>query len=192
MDKKREIEYQNKLFEEAEEFRKFADDSLMKMKATEFKKMLEAQETLKKLKENKVAEELNQVKLQHQRVLMEVQEIFGRFQYLLKLISYFDDTVEQQTEQVDSKLCMPNHITKMVISERHPAGLEQVKQVNDYMEHVIRPYLAKRNHLNADIWIGGYERNRMKVANYNKRFTQLALLNHIVSMLHEKAVSSSA
>lgn len=190
LDKKREVEYQNKLFEESEEFRKFAEDALMKMKATEFKKMREAQERLKELKENKVAEELNQVKLQHQRVLMEVQEIFGRFQYLLKLISYFDDTVEQQTEQADSKLTMPIHIVNMVISERHPAGLEQVKQVNDYMELVVRPYLAKRNHLNADIWIRGYERNRMKVSNYNRRFTHLALLNHIVGILHEKAVSS--
>ncbi|XP_017865853.1 PREDICTED: uncharacterized protein LOC108615690 [Drosophila arizonae] len=187
LDKKREVEYQNKLFEESEEFRKFAEDALMKMKATEFKKMREAQDRLKELKENKVAEELNQVKLQHQRVLMEVQEIFGRFQYLLKLISYFDDTVEQQTEQADSKLTMPSHIVNMVISERHPAGLEQVKQVNDYMELVVRPYLAKRNHLNADIWIRGYERNRMKVSNYNRRFTHLALLNHIVGILHEKA-----
>ncbi|TDG51821.1 hypothetical protein AWZ03_001881 [Drosophila navojoa] len=187
LDKKREVEYQNKLFEESEEFRKFAEDALMKMKATEFKKMREAQERLKELKENKVSEELNQVKLQHQRVLMEVQEIFGRFQYLLKLISYFDDTVEQQTEQADSKLTRPSHIVDMVISERHPAGLEQVKQVNDYMELVVRPYLAKRNHLNADIWIKGYERNRMKVSNYNRRFTHLALLNHIVGILHEKA-----
>ncbi|EDW08761.1 uncharacterized protein LOC6578927 [Drosophila mojavensis] len=187
LDKKREVEYQNKLFEESEEFRKFAEDALMKMKATEFKKMREAQDRLKELKENKVAEELNQVKLQHQRVLMEVQEIFGRFQYLLKLISYFDDTVEQQTEQADSKLRMPSHIVNMVISERHPAGLEQVKQVNDYMELVVRPYLKKRNHLNADIWIRGYERNRMKVSNYNRRFTHLALLNHIVGILHEKA-----
>lgn len=135
-----------------------------------------------------MAEELNQVKLQHQRVLMEVQEVYGRFQYLLKLISYFDDTVEQQSEQVDPKLTMPEHIVSMDISERHPAGLEQVQQVKEYMEKVVQPYLDKRNHLNAEIWIKGYERNRMKVSNYNKRFTQLALLNHIVGMLHDKAV----
>ncbi|XP_034111673.1 uncharacterized protein LOC117572720 [Drosophila albomicans] len=187
LDRKREMEYQNKLYDDAQEFHKFADESLMKMKANEFKKMLEAQEKLKKLKENKVAEELNQVKLQHQRVLMEVQEVYGRFQYLLKLISYFDDTVEQQSEQLDPKLIMPEHIVNMEISERHPAGLEQVQQVKEYMEKVVKPYLEKRNHLNADIWIKGYERNRLKVSNYNKRFTQLALLNHIVGMLHDKA-----
>ncbi|XP_064544076.1 uncharacterized protein LOC135432346 [Drosophila montana] len=187
LDRKREMEHQNKLYQEAQEFHKLADDALKQMKANEFKKMLEAQENLKKLKENKVAEELNQVKLQHQRVLMEVQEIYGRFQYLLKLISYFDDTLEQQSEQLDNKLTMPEHIINMEISERHPAGLEQVQQVKEYMEHVVRPYLEKRNHLNADIWIKGYERNRLKVSNYNKRFTQLALLNHIVCILHDKA-----
>ncbi|EDW02748.1 GH19710 [Drosophila grimshawi] len=187
LDRRREVDHQNQLYREAQEFHKFAADSLMKMKANEFKKMLQAQENLKKLKENKVAEELNQVKLQHQRVLMEVQEIYGRFQYLLKLISYFDDTLEQQSEQVDIKLPMPQHIANMEISERHPAGLEQVRQVKQYMEQVIRPYLDKRNHLNAEIWIKGYERNRMKVSNYNKRFTQLALLNHIVGILHDKA-----
>lgn len=189
LDRKREVEHHNRLYQEAEAFHKLADNVLKQMKANEFKKMLEAQENLKKLKENKVAEELNQVKLQHQRVLMEVQEIYGRFQYLLKLISYFDDTLEQQSEQLDNKLTMPEHIINMEISERHPAGLEQVQQVKEYMEHVIRPYLEKRNHLNADIWIKGYERNRLKVSNYNKRFTQLALLNHIVCILHDKAVS---
>ncbi|ALC42411.1 CG30120, partial [Drosophila busckii] len=155
LDRKREVEHQNKLYEEAEEFHKFADESLKKMEANEFKKMMEAQENLKKLKENKVADELNQMKLQHQRVLMEVQEVYGRFQYLL--------------------------------NERKPAGLEQVQQVREYMEQIVRPYLAKRNHLNAEIWIKGYERNRLKVSNYNRRFTQLALLNHIVGILHDKA-----
>ncbi|XP_017836761.2 uncharacterized protein LOC108595984 [Drosophila busckii] len=187
LDRKREVEHQNKLYEEAEEFHKFADESLKKMEANEFKKMMEAQENLKKLKENKVADELNQMKLQHQRVLMEVQEVYGRFQYLLKLISYFDDTVEQQLDQLDSKLSLPKHIVCMEISERKPAGLEQVQQVREYMEQIVRPYLAKRNHLNAEIWIKGYERNRLKVSNYNRRFTQLALLNHIVGILHDKA-----
>lgn len=192
LDRKREVEYQNKLYEEAQEFHRFADECLMKMKANEFKKMLEAQEKLKMLKENKVAEELNQVKLEHQRVLMEVQEIYGRFQYLLKLISYFDDTLEQQSEQADVKLIMPEHIISMEISERHPAGLEQVRQVEEYMEKVVKPYLDKRSHLNAEIWIQGYERIRMRVSVYNKRFTQLALLNHVVGILHNKAVSGRA
>ncbi|XP_016957825.3 uncharacterized protein LOC108029848 [Drosophila biarmipes] len=190
LDRKREKEYQDSLYEKAEEFHKFAEDSLKKMESDEFKKMLEAQEKLKTLKESKLAEELNEVKLEHQRVLMEVQEVYGRFQYLLKLISYFDDTVEEeQTEGGDdsNRLVMPQEIVAMEITERHPAGLEQVRQVQNYMEKIVRPYLAKRNHLNADIWIRGYERNRLKVSNYNRRFTQLALLNHIVGILHDKS-----
>jgi len=190
LDRKREKEYQDSLYEKAEEFHKFAEESLKKMEAEEFKKMLEAQEKLKTLKESKLAEELNEVKLEHQRVLMEVQEVYGRFQYLLKLISYFDDTVEEeQTEGDDdsNKLVMPQEIVAMEITERRPAGLEQVRQVQNYMEKIVRPYLAKRNHLNADIWIRGYERNRLKVSNYNRRFTQLALLNHIVGILHDKS-----
>jgi len=190
LDRKREKEYQDSLYEKAEEFHKFAEESLKKMEAEEFKKMLEAQEKLKTLKESKLAEELNEVKLEHQRVLMEVQEVYGRFQYLLKLISYFDDTVEEeQTEEDDdsNKLVMPQEIVAMEITERRPAGLEQVRQVQNYMEKIVRPYLAKRNHLNADIWIRGYERNRLKVSNYNRRFTQLALLNHIVGILHDKS-----
>ncbi|EDV36414.1 uncharacterized protein Dana_GF11966 [Drosophila ananassae] len=189
LDRKREKEQQDQLYEKAEEFHKFAEDSLKKMEAEEFKKMLEAQEKLKKLKESKLAEELNEVKLEHQRVLMEVQEVYGRFQYLLKLISYFDDTVEEdQTDGSEGAdhLVMPKEIVAMVITERNPAGMEQVRQVQEYMEKVVRPYLAKRNHLNADIWIRGYERNRLKVSNYNRRFTQLAILNHIVDILHNK------
>ncbi|KAI8038788.1 uncharacterized protein LOC128254563 [Drosophila gunungcola] len=190
LDRKREKEYQDNLYEKAEEFHKFAEDSLKKMEAEEFKKMLEAQEKLKKLKESKLAEELNEVKLEHQRVLMEVQEVYGRFQYLLKLISYFDDTVEEEQtegEEDSGRLVMPQEIVAMEITERNPAGLEQVRQVQSYMEKIVRPYLAKRNHLNAEIWIRGYERNRLKVSNYNRRFTQLALLNHIVGILHYKS-----
>ncbi|XP_016984954.1 uncharacterized protein LOC108048660 [Drosophila rhopaloa] len=190
LDRKREKEYQDNLYEKAEEFHKFADDSLKKMEAEEFKKMLEAQEKLKILKESKLAEELNEVKLEHQRVLMEVQEVYGRFQYLLKLISYFDDTVEEdqtEGEEVSNKLIMPQEIVAMEITERHPAGLEQVRQIQNYMDKIVRPYLAKRNHLDAEIWIRGYERNRLKVSNYNRRFTQLALLNHIVGILHDKS-----
>ncbi|XP_017079246.1 uncharacterized protein LOC108113220 [Drosophila eugracilis] len=190
LDRKREKEYQDNLYEKAEEFHKFAEESLKKMEADEFKKMLEAQEKLKILKESKLADELNEVKLEHQRVLMEVQEVYGRFQYLLKLISYFDDTVEEDpTEGNDdcNRLNMPQEIAAMEITERHPAGLEHVRQVQNYMEKTVRPYLAKRNHLNAEIWIRGYERNRLKVSNYNRRFTQLALLNHIVGILHDKS-----
>ncbi|XP_068144120.1 trichohyalin [Drosophila tropicalis] len=190
LNRKREKEHQDKLYQKAEEFHKFADDALKKMEAEEFKKMLEAQQKLKALKENKVSEELSQVKLEHQRVLMEVQEVYGRFQYLLKLISYFDDTVEEEIanqEDEEKRLILPKEIVSMEISERQPAGLEQVQQVQDYMEGVVRPYLSKRHHLNAEIWIKGYERNRMKVSNYNRRFTQLALLNHIVGMLQDKA-----
>ncbi|XP_020815078.1 uncharacterized protein LOC110189371 [Drosophila serrata] len=185
LDRKREKEHQDSLYEKAEKFHKFAEDSLKKLEAEEFKKMLEAQEKLKALKESKVAEELNEVKLEHQRVLMEVQEVYGRFQYLLKLISYFDDTVEEEGES--NGLVMPPEIANMEITERHPAGLEQVRQVQAYMEKVVRPYLAKRNHLNAEIWIRGYERNRMKVSNYNRRFTHLAILNHIVGILHDRS-----
>ncbi|XP_030380963.1 uncharacterized protein LOC115628828 [Scaptodrosophila lebanonensis] len=190
LDKKREIEQQNQIYVDAQVFHKFAEESLKKMEAREFKKMLEAQEKLKKLKENKVAEELNQVKLEHQRVLMEVQEVYGRFQYMLKLISYFDDTIEQQQEDAEESsngLVMPKEIVSMEINERHPAGMAQVQQVQEYMDKVVRPYLAKRNHLNAEIWIKGYEKNRMKVSNYNRRFTQLALLNHLVGIIHHKA-----
>ncbi|XP_034651777.1 uncharacterized protein LOC117890816 [Drosophila subobscura] len=189
LDRKREKEHQDRLYEKADNFHKFAEESLKKMEAEEFKKMLQAQQKLKMLKENKVADELNEVKLEHQRVLMEVQEVYGRFQYLLKLISYFDDTVDELAEEGPERdrLTMPKEIVCMEISERHPAGLEQVQQVQSYMEKVVRPYLAKRNHLDADVWIRGYERNRLKVSNYNRRFTQLALLNHIVSILHDKA-----
>ncbi|XP_017031677.1 uncharacterized protein [Drosophila kikkawai] len=190
LDRKREKEQQDSLYKKAEEFHKFAEDSLKKMEAEEFQKMLEAQEKLKALKASKVAEELSEVKLEHQRVLMEVQEVYGRFQYLLKLISYFDDTVEE--EQVEEEgdgngLVMPPEIANMEITERHPAGLQQVRQIQAYMEKVVRPYLAKRNHLNAEIWIRGYERNRLKVSNYNRRFTHLAILNHIVGILHDRS-----
>lgn len=48
--------------------------------------MKQTQQELERLQKNKISEELKNEIAEHQRVLMEVQEIYGRFLFLLKLI----------------------------------------------------------------------------------------------------------
>lgn len=48
--------------------------------------MKQTQQELENLQQNKISEELKNEIAEHQRVLMEVQEIYGRFLFLLKLI----------------------------------------------------------------------------------------------------------
>ena len=64
----------------------FASDALSKMESNAFNEMKETQKHLEKLQESKINDELKVVMAEHQRVLMEVQEIYGRFLFLLKLI----------------------------------------------------------------------------------------------------------
>lgn len=62
------------------------EESLNKMEQNAFKEMKETQKELEKLKEFKFDDELNETKAKHQRVMMEVQQEYGRFLFLLKLI----------------------------------------------------------------------------------------------------------
>lgn len=72
---------------------------------------------------------------------------------------YFDeiiapeDIVDDKRESSGCKLPQPNEIVKLQINEKYPIGEKEVSSIVEYMDKVVRPYLAKRNHLNADIWL---------------------------------------
>ena len=50
-------------------------------------------------------------------------------------------------------LRLPVEVINLQISERNPIGEKEVTCIINYMNEIVRPYLAKRNHLNANIWM---------------------------------------
>ncbi|TMW43504.1 hypothetical protein DOY81_011414, partial [Sarcophaga bullata] len=110
---------------------------------------------------------------------------------------YFDEIIAQEDiEEVKKTMgCVlrpPEEVINLQISERNTIGEKEVLCIINYMNEVVRPYLAKRNHLNASIWIEGYERIRQKIFNYSWRFTNVALLNHIVVIVSDKSEKTIA
>ncbi|XP_075165246.1 uncharacterized protein LOC142237734 [Haematobia irritans] len=194
LEKQRESAQQEIVYQHITEFQEFALDALCKMESYAFKDMTDKQKQLLDLQTNKISEELKIVAAEHQRFLMEVQEVYAHFLFLLKLISYFDDIIapEDIEDNQDYKIPSPDNIVKLEINERNPVGQNIVHDITQFMDNIVRPYLAKRNHLNGDIWIKGYERTRQKIFNYNRRLTQVALLNHLVSVIHDKSVKTFA
>ncbi|XP_023291865.2 uncharacterized protein LOC111675349 [Lucilia cuprina] len=193
LEKQNEAAYQQHTYKRITEYQEFAADVLQKSESKTFNEMKKIQQQLENLQTNKISVELKKQIAEHQRVLMEVQEVYGRFLFLLKLIGYFDEIIapEDIADDVkDSKRCklpQPTGIVDLQINERNPIGEKEVASIINFMNHVVRPYLTKRNHLNADIWIKGYERTRQKIFNYNRRFSHLALLNHLVVIVHDKS-----
>ncbi|XP_013115189.2 uncharacterized protein LOC106092807 [Stomoxys calcitrans] len=190
LEKQRESVYQEKIYQHISEFQQFASNALYKMESNAFGHMTQVQKQLTDLQAININEELKAVAAEHQRFLMEVQEVYARFLFLLKLIGYFDEIIapEDIGDNLDEcKLPSPENIVRLEINERNPVGQSEVSNIIVFMDNIIKPYLEKRNHLNADIWIKGYERTRQKIFNYNRRFTQVALLNHLVSVIHDKS-----
>ncbi|XP_073812977.1 uncharacterized protein [Musca autumnalis] len=190
LEKEREKVLQEKAYQRISNFQEFALNALCKMESNAFKDMQLAQKQLQDLQKMKINIELRNIGADHQRILMEVQEVYARFLFLLKLISYFDDIISPEdidNDQEKGKLPLPENVVKLQINEKSPVGQSEVLNIITYMNNVVRPYLAKRNHLNANIWIKGYERTRHKIFNYNRRFSQVALLNHLVSVIHDKS-----
>ncbi|XP_065370414.1 uncharacterized protein LOC135962421 [Calliphora vicina] len=198
LEKQSEAAYQQRIFERITDYQEFAADALRKSESSVFSEMKKTQQQLENLQKNKISKELKNEIAEHQRVLMEVQEVYGRFLFLLKLIGYFDEIIApediedgiQETE--GCKLSQATGIVDLQINERYPIGEKEVTSIINYMNKIIRPYLEKRNHLDADIWIKGYERTRQKIFNYNRRFNHLALLNHLVAIVHEKSKKTFA
>ncbi|XP_061390218.1 uncharacterized protein LOC133325491 [Musca vetustissima] len=190
LEKQRERAFQDNAYQHITDFQEFAFNALRKMESSAFKEMQQVQKQWLDLQKLKISEELRNIAADHQRILMEVQEVYARFLFLLKLISYFDEIISPEdidNDQVKGNLPLPKNVVELEINEKNPVGQSEVSNIIIYMDKVVRPYLVKRNHLNADIWIKGYERTRQKIFNYNRRFAQVALLNHLVSVVHDKS-----
>lgn len=56
------------------------------MQSSAFSELKRSQKELSDLQQVKMDDELQKIKAEHQRVLMEVQEVYARFLFLLKLI----------------------------------------------------------------------------------------------------------
>ncbi|XP_058982784.1 uncharacterized protein LOC101892529 isoform X3 [Musca domestica] len=190
LEKQREEAFQDEAYQRITEFQEFALNALCKIESSAFAGMQQMQKQLQDLQRMNINEELRNIVADHQRILMEVQEVYARFLFLLKVISYFDEIISPEdieNGQEKRKLTLPKNVVELEINEKHPVGQREVSDIIAYMDNVIRPYLAKRSHLNSDIWIKGYERTRHKIFNFNRRFAQVALLNHLVFVIHDKS-----
>ncbi|XP_037950903.1 uncharacterized protein LOC119681713 [Teleopsis dalmanni] len=178
------------------DFNKFATEFLEKLKADAFVQMQETYLKLRKIRETrpKLERELKDVTNQYQRLLVETQDDYRTFLSGLKKISYFDNIEDEEAlasrdVNIDAekpKLIKPAEITNMEISEKHIAGKKEAKELELYMNQIVRPYLAEKRYLTPSIWINGYEKMRQKIFNFNSRVMNLGLLNLRVKMIHYK------
>lgn len=68
-------------------------DTLRKIESNVFSDMRKIQRQLEELHKNRLTDELKKEISEHQRVLMELQEEYGRFSFLLKLIVRMNSSV---------------------------------------------------------------------------------------------------
>ncbi|KAL9913253.1 uncharacterized protein ACN2A1_000784 isoform 2-T10 [Glossina fuscipes fuscipes] len=166
------------------------EETLNKIEKNAFTEMREAQQELEQLKNFKFGDELNETKAQHQRVMLKVQEEYGRF--LLKLISYFDNIIDpEDINQQEPPALQPfNNIPG--VENSNSVGEKDIAFVTNYMQINVRPYLAKRNYLTTERWSKGYEHIRQKIFNYYCNLTRVAMVNHVVLIMHEKSEKAFA
>ncbi|XP_054736666.1 uncharacterized protein LOC129243574 [Anastrepha obliqua] len=186
LDKEREKKQQEEEYTGLLDFYELTGNSLETIERNAFKDMKTSLEEWQEMQKCTLAHELKAVIEDHRRALVEAHEVYQRFLYLLKLIGYFDEIDDDAPASEGGRLVLPNEIAELKPQNESEAGMKQIEVVKNYMDAVIRPYLAKRNHLNADVWLKGFELTRTKLSNYYKRYTNLALLNHIVALVHEK------
>ncbi|XP_067627505.1 uncharacterized protein [Eurosta solidaginis] len=185
--KLQDYEYQKILI-----FYEYTEKSLQTVEVNAFKDMKASVEKWEELCKSTLADELKSVIEDHRRALLEAHDVYQRFLYLLKLIGYFDEVDEEGICVEGGRLILPSKIADLPPQYASDVGMKQIEIVKDYMTAVVRPYLAKRNHLNPDVWLKGFELTRTKISNYYKRYTNLALLNHIVTILFEKFQKTQA
>lgn len=94
------------------------------------------------------------------------------------------------------------------VENSNSVGEKDIAVVTNYIQTIVRPYLAKRNHLTPEKWfkvntltyrseteyrdiayLKGYEHIRQKIFNYYCNLTRLAVVNHVVLIMHEKSVN---
>ncbi|XP_037947692.1 uncharacterized protein LOC119679419 [Teleopsis dalmanni] len=196
LERERNAENEEKIYQKMIDFNKFATEFLEKLKADAFVQMQETYLKLRKIRETrpKLERELKDVTNQYQRLLVETQDDYRTFLSGLKKISYFDNIEDEEAlasrdvniDAEKAKLIKPAEITNMEISEKHIAGKKEAKELELYMNQIVRPYLAEKRYLTPSIWINGYEKMRQKIFNFNSRVMNLGLLNLRVKMIHYK------
>ncbi|XP_011177833.2 uncharacterized protein LOC105209231 [Zeugodacus cucurbitae] len=192
LDKEREKKQQDDEYQGLLDFFEYTENSLQAVEANAYKDMRASLEKCQELQKCTLADELKAVKEDHRRALVEAHDVYQRFLYLLKLIGYFDEIDDEAVGAEGSRLILPKKIAELKAQNESETGMQQIEVVRNYMDAVVRPYLAKRNHLKADVWLKGFELTRSKLTNYYKRYTNLALLNHIVALVYEKFQKTQA
>lgn len=69
------------------------------------------------------------------------------------LKGYFDEIDDEAVGAESGRLVLPKDIAELKPQNKSETGMEQIEVVRKYMDAVVRPYLAKRNHLNANVWL---------------------------------------
>ncbi|XP_012162247.1 uncharacterized protein LOC105665478 [Ceratitis capitata] len=192
LDKEREKKHQEDEYQELLDFYENIETSLQTVESNGFNELRASLEKWQELQKCTLRDELKAVVEDHRRALVEAHEVYQRFLYLLKLIGYFDEIDDEAVGGESGRLVLPKEIAELKPQNDSDAGMKQIEVVKKYMTAVVRPYLAKRNNLIADVWLKGFELTRSKLTNYYKRYTNLALLNHIVALVYEKFQKTQA
>ncbi|XP_055859223.1 uncharacterized protein LOC129921431 [Episyrphus balteatus] len=187
LEKAQEDSYQSRVYEETKKFLSVTSNQLDVFQNDAFCKVLVENEKLKKIKSQNVFDEFKESTLMHQKLSTDVRDVHKRFIFLLKLIGYFDVSEEGINILKLNRLADAGDYV-FLKSDLHSdcISAEQIKQLKQFVVDVIDPYLKKQTFLNADVWIDGYENTRRKLFEYYNQFTKLAILNHIVSIVHYK------
>lgn len=69
------------------------------------------------------------------------------------LQGYFDEIDDEAVGGESGRLVLPKEIAELKPQNDSDAGMKQIEVVKKYMTAVVRPYLAKRNNLIADVWL---------------------------------------
>ncbi|XP_055920353.1 uncharacterized protein LOC129951977 [Eupeodes corollae] len=189
LERAQEDAYQFKVYEEAKNFLNMTSQQLDVFQNEAFCKVLAENEKLRKIKAETMLDKFKETTLMHQKLSTDVKDVHKRFIFLLKLIGYFDVSEEgfnmlKLNRLADSGdfVFLKNNLLSDSISS------EQIKQLKEFVADVIDPYVKKQTFLNADVWIDGYENTRRKLFEYYNQFTKLAILNHMVSIVHYKFI----
>ncbi|KAI9582531.1 hypothetical protein GQX74_009918 [Glossina fuscipes] len=192
IEKQRESVHQEEIYKRITTANELMEETLNKIEKNAFTEMKETQQELEQLKKFKFDDELNETKAQHQRVMLEVQEEYGRFLFLLKLISYFDNIIDPEDINQQELPALQSFNNIPGVENSNSVGEKDIAVVTNYTQTIVRPYLAKRNYLTAERWFKGYEHIRQKIFNYYCNLTRVAMVNHVVLIMHEKSEKAFA
>ncbi|KAL5284442.1 hypothetical protein ACFFRR_006628 [Megaselia abdita] len=191
IEKAKEYEKHKNVYENVMNFYKFCFRRLNAAKLRSFTEMKVSFEVLENLQNNTLEDDLKELEMNHQRVYIEVLELFNRFRFLLGLIDYFDNFTKEGENILKLNELMKTEYSDFLETLPSAHTHNNIKKFQNLIEELIFPYLNQQNYLDVQIWQTGYENIRRKMFNYSRHLSRVALLTHIVSIVSDKFLKTN-